>query len=339
MSQLYSHQNSCERLAGVSRRVCRGGRGRRGEELSHKFLLGICTLYFLLVRLDFFDLRLRIFEALVLLRGMRGTFPPEGMRRKGRVRPEVSDVLAFAARMGLAADAQQGVVLRSTARRGILNCSRQWGKSTVAAAKAVHRAYMRAGCTVLVASPSSRQSAEFLRKASALVRRLGVRVRGDGDNALSLLFPNGSRIVGLPGTEATVRGFSAVSMILIDEAARVSDEMYQSLRPMLAVGDGDLWLMSTPCGQRGFFYETWRGTDPDWLRVSVRATECPRIRAEFLAEERMAQTADFFAQEYLCEFTGRDDAVFDRALILAAIDYSIPPLKIRNRSGRAGRRT
>jgi hypothetical protein len=36
-------------------------------------------------------------------------------------------------------------------------------------------------------------------------------VRGDGDNGISLLLPNGSRIVGLPGTEATVRGFSAVS--------------------------------------------------------------------------------------------------------------------------------
>ena len=44
--------------------------------------------------------------------------------------------------------------------------------------------------------------------------------------------------MGLPGTEATVRGFSAVSLLLIDEAARVEDAMYKSLRPMLAVGDG-----------------------------------------------------------------------------------------------------
>ena len=62
--------------------------------------------------------------------------------------------------------------------------------------------------------------------------------RGDGDNAISLLLPNGSRIVGLPGTEATVRGFSAVSLMLIDEAARVADEMYKALRPMLAVSGG-----------------------------------------------------------------------------------------------------
>ena len=35
-----------------------------------------------------------------------------------------------------------------------------------------------------------------------------------------------------------MRGFSAVSLMLIDEAARVEDEMYKSLRPMLAVGTG-----------------------------------------------------------------------------------------------------
>jgi hypothetical protein len=51
-----------------------------------------------------------------------------------------------------------------------------------------------------------------------------------------LLLSNGSRIVGLPGTEAAVRGFSAALLIVIDEATRVADEMYRALRPMLAVG-------------------------------------------------------------------------------------------------------
>src|SRR5438552_2134459 len=145
-------------------------------------------------------------------------------------------------RLGLAPDEQQKKVLESGAKRGILNCSRQWGKSTVAAAKAVHRAYMRKESLVLVASPTDRQSAEFLRKAAGLVRKLGITPRGDGDNQISLMLPNGSRIVGLPGTEGTVRGFSAVSLLLIDEASRVEDAMYKALLPMLAVGNGDLWL-------------------------------------------------------------------------------------------------
>ena len=76
----------------------------------------------------------------------------------------------------------------------ILNCSRQWGKSTVTAVKAVHQAVSRADSLTLVASPTERQSAEFVRKAAAFVRRLGMRARGDGDNAISLAFPNGNAL-------------------------------------------------------------------------------------------------------------------------------------------------
>ena len=92
-------------------------------------------------------------------------------------------------------------------------------------------------------------------------------MRGDGDNEMSLALPNGSRIVGLPGNEATIRGFSAVRLLLVDEASRVEDEMYLAVRPMLAVSDGALWLMSTPFGKRGFFYETWAHGGPEWERV------------------------------------------------------------------------
>ena len=157
------------------------------------------------------------------------------------------------ANLGFTPDPKQSVLLREPLRRVLLNCSRQWGKSTITAAKAVHQAYTKPESLVVVLSPSARQSGEFLRKAGSFLRKLNIRPRGDGDNEISLLFPNGSRIVGLPGMESTVRGFSAVSLMLIDEAARVEDDLYKAFRPMLAVGDGALWLMSTPHGQRGFF--------------------------------------------------------------------------------------
>src|ERR1017187_8688007 len=133
-------------------------------------------------------------------------------------------------RLELAVDSLQERVLRTTNKREILNCSRQWGKSTITAAKAVHQAYHTAESLTVV----------------------GIRAKGAGDNEISLELPNGSRIVGLPGTEATIRGFSAVSLLLVDEAARCSDELYLAIRPMLAVSDGTLWLMSTPFGKRGF---------------------------------------------------------------------------------------
>jgi len=52
--------------------------------------------------------------------------------------------------------------------------------------------------------------------------------------------------VSLPGDEGTVRGFSGVSLLVIDEAARVADPLYFAVRPMLAVSQGRLVALDTP---------------------------------------------------------------------------------------------
>jgi len=231
-------------------------------------------------------------------------------------------------RLGLAVDDLQGLVLDTKSRRGILNCSRQWGKSTITAAKAMHHAAHEPESLTLVVSPSGRQSAEFLRKVEGFARKAEYPVKGDGDNELSLVLPNRSRIVGLPGNEATVRGFSAVSLLLVDEASRVSDELYLTIRPMLAVSGGALWLMSTPFGKRGFFYEVWTGGGTGWERVRAPATECPRISQAYLKEEREAMGERWFRQEYLCEFEDSTSGVFDRDLVEGAVREGVRPLEL-----------
>src|SRR5215469_12465028 len=120
-------------------------------------------------------------------------------------------------RLGFFPDARQSEVLLSQAKRVILNCARQWGKSTITAAKALYRALSMEDCLVLVASPSRRQSAEWMRKARRMVARMGIVPCGDGDNEVSLRLPKNSRIVGLPGVPDTTRGFSSVSLLIIDE--------------------------------------------------------------------------------------------------------------------------
>ena len=167
----------------------------------------------------------------------RGLRPERGALPGAKTRPPgILDAVRFAReRLGFEPDPEQARALRG-GRRGILLCSRQWGKTTVITAKAVHRAISVPGSLVLVLSPGLRQSGEFLRKAASYLRRLGMPVRRDGNNALSIAFPNGSRIVGLPQNEARVRGFSNVSLLIIDEASRVLDELYQAMRPTLAVG-------------------------------------------------------------------------------------------------------
>ena len=67
-------------------------------------------------------------------------------------------------KLALTPDAIQAKVLGHTVHRGLLNCTRQWGKSTIAAVKAVHRAHYEPGSLTVALSPSARQSGEFLRK-------------------------------------------------------------------------------------------------------------------------------------------------------------------------------
>ena len=89
-------------------------------------------------------------------------------------------------------------------------------------------------CLVIVASPSERQSQEFLGKCEEFAEKLQIKARGDGRNAISLACPRRSRIAGKGGRGA---GFSA-SLALIDEASRVTDEIYSPLGPMRAATNG-----------------------------------------------------------------------------------------------------
>ena len=227
--------------------------------------------------------------------------------------------------LGFNPDLNQQTILATSHKRILLNCSRQWGKSTVTAAKAVHRALEFPDKLIVAMSPSARQTGELMRKIEGFLRHCGVRVKGDGSNEMSILLPNGSRIVGLPGGEGTIRGFSAVNLLIVDEAARVPDESYRAARPMLAVANGDLLLLSTPYGKRGFFYEEWTGSS-DWLRLQVRAEDCPRIPRDFLADERRSLGELWFRQEYDCEFIDNETQLFTRDVIDRALDKEIEPL-------------
>ena len=92
--------------------------------------------------------------------------------------------------------------------------------------------------------------------------------------------------MALPGTEKTVRSYSGVRLLVVDEASRVDDALYGSVRPMLAVSQGRLVALTTPWGKRGWFYRAWSEGGADWERHRVPATDCPRISPAFLEEER-----------------------------------------------------
>jgi hypothetical protein len=236
------------------------------------------------------------------------------------------DPVAFARSVGFEPDAWQVDALRSNAPRQIFNISRQSGKSTVAALLGVHTVLFTPGALVLLLSPTLRQSGELFKKCQEIYRAAGRPVEAESETALTLTLKNASRIVSLPGQENTVRGYSAVRLLVIDEASRVSDDLYASCRPMLAISQGRLCALSTPWGMRGWWYEAFVSPDEEWERFEVKATEISMISPEFLAEERVALPRRIYRQEYLCSFEATEDQVFALEDVDRAITDDVAPL-------------
>ncbi len=174
-------------------------------------------------------------------------------------------------------------------------------------------ALLQPGSLTLLLSPTLRQSGELFRdKVLRLWRALGSPLAGRPPTQLTLELVNGARVVSLPENEEGVRCYSGVSLLVIDEAARVSDALYRAVRPMLAVSRGRLIGLSTPFGKRGWFHEAWTSAGP-WERFKATATDCPRITQEFLAEERAALGERWYRQEYDCSFEEAVGSVFSEA--------------------------
>src|SRR5215217_7661906 len=233
------------------------------------------------------------------------------------------DRALFAEELGIVPDVWQENLLRSTSKRPLLNCCRQPGKSTMSAVIALHRAIYHPDSLILCLAPALRQSQELFAKIAGFYRELGRPVPPQGERRLSLELENGSRIVTLPGSERTIRGFSGVDLLLLDEAARVDDALYYSTRPMLAVSGGSLIMLSTPYGRRGVFYEEWArepGDSSAWQRFEVPARECPRIPESFLEAERRSMPEWWYAQEYMCEFRETEDQLWTHEMIEGARD-------------------
>ncbi len=240
---------------------------------------------------------------------------------------QAADPVIFAQQaLNFSPDTWQQQVLRSNTHQVLLNCSRQAGKSTTAAIMALHRALFYPGSLVLLVSPSLRQSSELFRKVTEALEQLDKRPRLREDNRLSLTMQNKSRIVSLPGSESTIRGYSGASLIIEDEAARVPDELYYAIRPMLAVSKGRIILMSTPFGKRGHFHSEWTDGGDSLERIRIPASDCPRISAAFLEQEKRALGDWWYKQEYECEFVQTTDSVFNYDLVMSAMSDDIKPL-------------
>ena len=198
--------------------------------------------------------------------------------------------------------------------------SRQIGKSFTGAGKCVAMANGKPKTDVLIVSPSERQSYEAVLKCRdwaeafqfAIAEQLDER---DAPGALmrsaTIVFPNGSRIIAVPGKPDTVRGFCAHTWM--DEFAFFEDPdaTWKAIFPTISnplKGLKRLFVSSTPNGKSGRgarFYKLVTGAPENGWSVHTTTIRdaAPHLGTDVEALRKAIDDEEAFAQEYMCEFT------------------------------------
>ena len=212
----------------------------------------------------------------------------------------------------------QRVVYDDPARFEAWVASRQIGKSTTGAAKCVKKAMLIPKTDVLIVSPSERQSYEAILKCMEWVEAFEFFIKDifeerDEPGALmrssTILLPNDSRLIAVPGKPDTVRGFCA--HVWMDEFAFFEDPdaTWKAIFPSISnplKGLKDLFITSTPNGKSGRgarFYKIISGETKGWSTHTTTIMDAAPSLGINVEELRLAlDDEDAFAQEFMCEF-------------------------------------
>jgi hypothetical protein len=218
------------------------------------------------------------------------------------------------------ADILNGLLDENAPRRSLLLASRQSGKSEVCACCALWTARFLPGSLTLLLSHSLRGSAELFRKVADQFHKTGGSEEGAiQESTLRLELKNKSRVISLPATQSTIRGYSGMDLCLLDEAAQIEDGMVHALLPSAATRPASrLFAMSTPHGRRGWFFNEWDHGE-GYARYEVAAKDVSRISAEFLSQQLATLGPYVFAQEYENCWQENDMRLIASDLVAAAM--------------------
>lgn len=105
-------------------------------------------------------------------------------------------------------------------------------------------------------------------------------------------------------------------LVIVDEAAMVlglGGIMTKAILPTVADYRGNVWLLSTPRGSSGYFFEAFRRgqVEDNWASWQKPSSNNPYIPPEEIELARDGAHPTVFAQEWLAEFVQPAGAVYD----------------------------
>jgi hypothetical protein len=190
----------------------------------------------------------------------------------------------------------------------VVDCGRQWGKTTLAVMEMVACAYAKNGREVAYFATTFDQARniawEMLKKQarSAFSRspnesRLFIKTQDGGESRITLR--------GFENVE-TARG-QQFDLLVIDEVAFMRNWEYawgQILEPTLAFRQGKALFISTPMGYNHFkkMYDEGLSPNSKWKSWRFTSYDNPYLSKEWIDDKKKERTPEAFATEYLADF-------------------------------------
>jgi hypothetical protein len=246
------------------------------------------------------------------------------------VRRARDDLGAFAALVGRPLTSWQLEALKLATWLSVIVAPRQSGKSRALSVLACHHAYRHPRSLVLIVSAGEVAARRLLAEVRSLAAHPLLRGSVVDESTYSVTLSNGATIRCTPSSERQIRGW-AVDLLLVDEAAVISDELLAAALPTTAARpDARVVMASSPWSDAGPFYAAaQRGFtgDPTTRAFRWKLTDCAWISAATIEAARATLSPLRFAAEYEGAFVGGADAYFPREDLLACTaDYPLARL-------------
>lgn len=208
----------------------------------------------------------------------------------------------------------------------VCKAPRQRGKSYMCEGILLHYAINQAHSINAMISPTLAQSRKVFKEIVNAIFSSGV-IAKKNETLLEIELINGSTIFFKSSEMGDgLRGFKIDGILILDEAAYLTDDILELILPWRQVSNAPMLLVSTPKIKQGAFYSYWvQGFDEDSIIRSIDwcewDTSC-MITAEMIKQYKKVMTANQFKSEILGEWLDDDGMVFTN-IIENIMDYEV----------------
>lgn len=197
----------------------------------------------------------------------------------------------------------------------VCKSKRQVGKSVACEMLILKVAVDKPKSFSMYLSPTLKQSRKVFKEVKNAIEGSSVFFKAN-EALFEIILRNGSVIQFVSAEQKdNLRGYTISGMLVVDEAAFISDEIFDLILPTTDVHQAPILIVSTPLFRSGFFYDFYTdGLDAynenvhsyDWAKYDMSDILSPE-RLEFY---RQRLPKDKFTNEYLGLFTDLGTGIF-----------------------------